>query len=76
MVSSENDRIKCYVESYLYFFTEADIENIVGYLRKGPFSFVGGAPSKQKVSSLLAGSSLFLTNKTKDGRTKYRLAKE
>ena len=36
MVSSENDRIKCYVEAYLYFFTEADIENIVGYLRKGP----------------------------------------
>ena len=76
MASSENDKIKNYVESYLYFFTEADIEQIVGHLRKAPFSFVSGAPSKQKVSSLLSGSSLFLSNKTKDGRTKYRLAKE
>lgn len=76
MASSDNDKIKCYVEAYLYWFTEADIENIVGFLRKAPFNFAGGTPSKQKVSSLLSGSSLFLTNKTKDGRTKYRLAKE
>ena len=72
----DNDRIKCYAEMYLHFVPEATASQIEGTLRKGPFHFHGGKPSKQKIASVLATSATFLSNKYKDGVLYFRLAEE
>ncbi len=72
----DNDRIKCYSETYLHFVTEATASQIEGHLRRGSYRFHGGKPSKQKIASVLTTSAVFLSNKHKDGHLYFRLAEE
>ena len=72
----DKDRIKCYAEMYLNFVPEATSSQIAAFLRKGSFKFHGGNPSKNKVASILTGSSRFLSNKYSDGLLYFRLAEE
>lgn len=75
MSIKDKEKIKCYTEAYLFWVSEATAPQIEGHLRKAPYKFQGGKPSKQKIASILTTSSRFIS-KPKDGQTFFKLANE
>lgn len=71
---NDNDKIAVLAEAYLNFATEGTANQIAGFLRQGTFSFKSGKPSAQRVATVLTQSYRFLSNKSKNNITIYRLA--
>ena len=74
MSQRDNDKIKNFAEAYLNIVPEATASQIALHLHQGSYTFHGGKPSKQKVASVLTASSIFVSDKYKDGLQYFSVA--
>lgn len=70
---TKSEKIIYYTEVYLHFMKEATASQITGFLRRAPFKFIGGKPSKVEVKGILTSSSKFEQYKNTSGDVMYKL---